>query len=100
MAERGGYKSVPIVVTIPFRVGTITKSSSPISRPALADSPAMRKLTLLSAILCLNPAWADGPKEPTAEQAEFFQKKVRPVLEASCFKCHSHQANKSKGNLV
>lgn len=47
---------------------------------------------LLSAIL--------GASEPTPQQATFFQQKVRPVLESACFKCHSHEAKKSKGGLV
>ncbi len=61
----------------------------------------MRKLALVVMILWAgNPVRAGGPNEPTPERAEFFRAKVRPVLEAACFKCHSHQANKSKGNLV
>lgn len=34
-----------------------------------------------------------------ADEAELFGK-VRPILESACFKCHSHAANKSKGDLV
>jgi len=29
-----------------------------------------------------------------------MEKKVRAVLEQHCFKCHSHQAGKSKGALI
>src|SRR4051794_16421006 len=36
-------------------------------------------------------------KEPTAEQMEFFEKKIRPVLVEKCYGCHSHQAKKLKG---
>src|SRR4051794_28424468 len=36
-------------------------------------------------------------KEPTAEQMEFFEKKIRPVLVEKCYSCHSHQAKKLKG---
>src|SRR5687768_18524169 len=36
-------------------------------------------------------------KEPTAEQIEFFEKKIRPVLIEKCYSCHSHQAKKLKG---
>jgi hypothetical protein len=32
--------------------------------------------------------------DPTPEQAKFFEEKVRPVLVANCFKCHSDQAQK------
>jgi hypothetical protein len=38
--------------------------------------------------------------EPTAEQAEFFNKKIRPLLETNCFTCHGHKSGKSKGHLV
>src|SRR5262245_5096342 len=37
---------------------------------------------------------------PTAQDAEFFTKQVRPLLEKHCFACHSHAANKSKGQLM
>src|SRR5436190_1957331 len=36
----------------------------------------------------------------SSQQIEFFQKQVQPVLADNCFKCHSHQADKSKGSLV
>ena len=29
-----------------------------------------------------------------------LEKKVRVVMEAHCFKCHSHQANKDRGKLM
>jgi len=37
--------------------------------------------------------------EPAPEQLEFFEKKVRPVLAAHCFACHS-SAQKHKANLT
>ena len=37
--------------------------------------------------------------EPTTEQVEFFETKVRPVLAERCYKCHSHQSEKLKGGL-
>src|SRR5687767_7416024 len=42
-------------------------------------------------------ARAQDAKEPTAEQIEFFEKKIRPVLIEKCYSCHSHQAKKLKG---
>ncbi len=36
---------------------------------------------------------------PTAEQVEFFEKRIRPVLAQDCYECHS-TAGKSKGDLV
>src|SRR2546426_3746666 len=38
--------------------------------------------------------------EPTPAQGEFFEKKIRPLLETNCFACHSHKSGKSKGHLV
>ncbi len=38
--------------------------------------------------------------EPTPQQAELFEKKVRPLLSEKCFKCHSHDGGKIKGALV
>src|SRR2546421_9140721 len=34
-----------------------------------------------------------------AGDAEFFEKKIRPVLVGQCFKCHSSEAKKLKGGL-
>src|SRR2546426_1007098 len=42
---------------------------------------------------------AAEPK-PTAEQLDFFEKKIRPVLSEKCYKCHSEKADKVKGGLV
>ncbi len=49
-------------------------------------------------------AWLLAPlasaAEPTPEQAEFFEKKVRPVLVEHCYKCHSVDTKKApKGGL-
>ncbi|MBA4191515.1 MAG: hypothetical protein C0467_26345 [Planctomycetaceae bacterium] len=37
--------------------------------------------------------------KPTQEQLAFFEKKIRPVLVESCYKCHSAEAEKVKGEL-
>jgi len=34
--------------------------------------------------------------KPTSEQLAFFEKKIRPVLVESCYKCHSADAEKIK----
>ncbi|WP_063816400.1 PSD1 and planctomycete cytochrome C domain-containing protein [Pedosphaera parvula] len=36
----------------------------------------------------------------TAEQTEFFEKKIRPILTDNCYKCHSHDSEKVKGGLL
>ncbi|HEY3901337.1 MAG TPA: PSD1 and planctomycete cytochrome C domain-containing protein [Chthoniobacter sp.] len=38
--------------------------------------------------------------EPTKEQSEFFENKIRPILKENCYKCHSVQEGKSKGDLT
>jgi hypothetical protein len=38
--------------------------------------------------------------KPTQEQLAFFEKKIRPVLVESCYKCHSAEAEKIKGGLT
>ncbi len=37
--------------------------------------------------------------EPTAEQIEFFENKIRPVFAENCYSCHSEKAEKIKGDL-
>jgi len=38
--------------------------------------------------------------ELSPEQVEFFETKIRPILAESCYKCHSVEAGKSKGDLL
>ncbi len=38
--------------------------------------------------------------DPTPEQIQFFESKVRPVLSAKCYKCHSLEEGKAKGGLT
>jgi Protein of unknown function (DUF1549)/Protein of unknown function (DUF1553)/Planctomycete cytochrome C len=55
----------------------------------------------LAATYLFNARTASGA-EPTREQADQFEKKVRPILAEHCFGCHSEtaqSANKNKGNL-
>jgi len=44
-----------------------------------------------------------APREPeraaTAEELAFFESKIRPVLVAQCYECHSSSAKKVKGGL-
>ncbi len=43
------------------------------------------------------PGQAPGP---TDEQAAFFEKKIRPVLAAQCYGCHSGKVKEPKGGLA
>ena len=39
-------------------------------------------------------------EEPTKEQLDFFESKIRPLLAEKCYKCHSQEAGKMKGSLT
>ncbi|CAN5162716.1 hypothetical protein BH11PLA2_BH11PLA2_33300 [soil metagenome] len=51
-------------------------------------------------VTVLTLAFAVSAAEPTKEQAEFFENKVRPILVEKCYSCHSEQAKKNKGGLT
>src|SRR2546426_4365294 len=57
------------------------------------SAPRTATLALFGLSLCVRAA------APTPEQLEFFEKKIRPVLVESCYKCHS-QGEKVKGGLL
>ncbi len=38
--------------------------------------------------------------QPTPEQLDFFERRIRPVLAEHCYECHSAQAKQIKGGLV
>jgi hypothetical protein len=44
--------------------------------------------------------FAAATTEPTKEQAEFFEAKIRPILAENCYKCHSVEKGKAKGDLT
>lgn len=50
----------------------------------------------LSLILLALIASALRAEGPSAEQVEFFEKKVRPLLVAKCYECHSDQSEESE----
>ncbi|MFT5527274.1 MAG: hypothetical protein ACI9HK_005256, partial [Pirellulaceae bacterium] len=50
-------------------------------------------------LMALLPAVANA-EEITAQQLEFFEKKIRPVLVEHCYKCHSVNSQKLRGELL
>src|SRR4051812_41006280 len=58
----------------------------------------MRHLDFLATVLAL---LAIPRISASAESggAEFFEKRIRPVLSEYCYECHSHQAKKLKAGL-
>lgn len=57
-------------------------------------------LCVLLFLLALLRGLAALDGSPTAEQLEFFEKKIRPVLAEKCYDCHSANAEKLKGGLL
>lgn len=45
-------------------------------------------------------AVADEPQQLTPAQKDFFENKIRPILSENCYKCHSLEQGKSKGDLT
>ena len=57
---------------------------------------AFLRITVL-AVVVAGSSFAD---DYTAEQLDFFEKKIRPVLAEKCYSCHSAGAKKLKANLL
>ncbi len=51
------------------------------------------------ALFCGQLAWGLAA-DLSPEQVEFFETKVRPILVEHCYKCHSTEGGKSKGDLL
>jgi hypothetical protein len=54
-------------------------------------------LTVAFVVVFAMPSLAEETAKPTADQAQFFESKVRPILVANCQKCHS--GKEPKGDL-
>src|SRR5262245_12372547 len=50
-------------------------------------------------MLAIVPATLAFAAVPDAESTEFFEKKIRPVLVENCYKCHSVESKRRKGDL-
>ena len=65
-----------------------------------------RRLSLLTALAFASASSFAAVKTPApaarpdAAQLDFFEKNIRPVLAAKCYKCHSAEADKVKGGLL
>ena len=65
----------------------------------MAPLPLTRWLVAVVAAAAAFMAPAGRGAPLTAQQSEFFETKVRPVLASHCYKCHSAEAAKLKGEL-
>lgn len=65
---------------------------------------SMAKLNLLiPRLVCLLlacQASAIHSAEPSAEEVDFFEKKIRPILVTHCSECHSRESKKRQGGLL
>ncbi|MEW4565499.1 PSD1 and planctomycete cytochrome C domain-containing protein [Bremerella sp. JC770] len=48
----------------------------------------------------ISPACQAAEQPPTADQLEFFEREVRPLLAKQCYECHSTKAKRVEGNLL
>jgi len=77
------------------------RSSGPVTLN-LADTlphrqPLRVAFAVLAAVIGIVPWAVEGSEAPSAEQVKFFETEVRPLLAASCLKCHGPE--KQKGGL-
>ena len=56
-------------------------------------------IVLLTGIASIRTAMCQEMASPTAEQVQFFEAKIRPVLADKCYKCHSADSGKISGGL-
>ena len=60
----------------------------------------MNRRSILSLFLLAAVPATSFAAKPTRKQLEFFEKKIRPILVARCYKCHSKNSKKVKGGLL
>src|SRR5438874_7006851 len=78
---------------------------APAPAPSLSVEERMRKrksrsMSTVGMVCLLSVALRAIAADPTPEQLEFFEKKIRPVLADNCYSCHSAKAEKLKGGLL
>ena len=90
----GGIALVAALAVLLFveRASELLRAESPRAQAAAAPPDAEADA----------PAESSGeearPAEPTAEEVEFFERRIRPVLATTCAKCHA-QGDESEGGL-
>ncbi len=81
------------------------RTPTPALASALPHGLFLLALALAAPALAAESAAPAAPKRtfaglPTTEQAEFFEKRIRPLLADHCYECHSAGAHKVKGGLL
>ncbi len=59
-----------------------------------------RSVTLLGLFLVTLSIIPSFAADPTVEQLDFFETRIRPLLASHCYNCHSVKAEKIKGGLL
>src|SRR5262245_56920615 len=54
-------------------------------------------LALIAVALQSARSWASAVAQPSQREIEFFEKKIRPILVAHCYACHSADTKPSGG---
>src|SRR5579872_168010 len=62
--------------------------------------PVLAGLALWSRASTIAAAPNMAEQHPTKEGAEYFEKKIRPILVKHCYECHSGDVKKAKGSFV
>ena len=80
------------------------KSSSMFQPRAWASAPTvhrgrLRPKAAVLSLFALGSWLSTAPAAATAEQVEFFETRIRPVLAQECYECHS-ESGKRKGGLL
>ncbi len=57
-------------------------------------------LASTASVSAIDEATKPVPDSISAEQRDFFEKKIRPVLADNCYKCHAADSEKIKGGLT
>ncbi len=60
----------------------------------------MNRFIFILACCALGAGLVRADSKLTAQQIEFFEKNIQPILTEACYKCHSHGAEKIRGALV
>ncbi len=82
-----------------FRLNAATRS---LLLPAILSSnmTTLRTSLLAHVVLCFGLIQnSSQATEPTAEQIEFFESKIRPILVKYCYECHSAKIATPRGGL-
>jgi hypothetical protein len=80
--------------------GVLNMESSVLFMAFSFARPATLAVAALLGIATVRAADPGKIPEPTREQAHFFEDKIRPVLVERCYKCHSEESGKKKGDLL